>query len=118
MDSDNWKTREPDGPEQSVGSLATLKEWAAAGRITKTDYVWNPILQRWQLAMETVELNGIVDGVRGVSSQRHAIGAAAAMVLFGLMGMAFIPLIGGFVALIGLILFVVIGIGALRSKRA
>lgn len=118
MDAETWKTREPDGPEQTVGTLTTLKEWAAAGRITKTDYVWNPILQRWQLAMDTTELNGIVGSVRGVSSQRHAIGGAAAMVLFGLIGMAFIPIIGAFVAFVGLIMFVIIGIRALGSKQA
>jgi len=105
-----------DASPHDADGLRTVR--TRRGRTTKRDYVWNPILERWQLAIETVELKGIVGSVRGVSSQRHAIGAATAMVLFGLMGMAFIPLIGAFVAFVGLILFVMIGVGALRSKRA
>ena len=116
MDDENWKTRQPDGAEQTIGTLAALKEWASAGRIVKTDYVWNPIVQRWQLAADTIELTGIVGGVRGVSSQRHLFGCALAMLLFGVIGaVLFNPLIGGGVALIGLILLLLLSIGAMRS---
>jgi hypothetical protein len=114
----DWKMRQPDGDEQIVGSLETLLEWTSAGKIVKTDYVWNPILQKWSHAMDVIELRGIVGSVRGVSSTRHGCGISAFLVLVGLVGMAFSPMLGAFVAVVGLIMAIVVIISMISQRSS
>jgi hypothetical protein len=117
MSENVWKTRTPDGEEQTVGDLETLKRWASEGRIVTTDYVWNPILGKWCYALEVVELGGIVNPVRGVTSARRGCTASVGILLLGLVGMMWSPMIGAFVAVVGLIMSIWYAVIAIRNKQ-
>jgi hypothetical protein len=55
MSSDRWIWRR--GDEQvASNSLNDLQSWARSGKIQPSDYVWNPILQKWMYARESEEL--------------------------------------------------------------
>ena len=83
--NDRVESRRADSETEDVApDLATLQQRAKEGRIVSTDYVWNPILQRWMLAREAVELNGYIGQVRGVSRRRRGCGGSLLLLLAGL----------------------------------
>ena len=50
-----WKLRRG-ADEYPVGTVATLNDWTNAGRIAPTDYIFNPVLERWMYAIEVAEI--------------------------------------------------------------
>ena len=42
--------------EIAIDNVATLKQWAAEGRILREDYLYNPVLEQWLYAKDTVEI--------------------------------------------------------------
>jgi len=51
----DWKLKRG-AEETAVDSVATLKQWAREGRIQRDDYVFNPVLEKWLYAKDTVEI--------------------------------------------------------------
>lgn len=62
-----WKVRRGD-KEYPIADGATLIAWAKDGRVVPSDYIFNPILERWMYASEVGELADIfranVDGAK------------------------------------------------------
>lgn len=56
---ESWKVRLGE-EELSVDGVAELQEWARTGRISATDYVYNPVLGRWMYATEAAEIADLV----------------------------------------------------------
>jgi HEAT repeat. len=54
-----WKLRRGDS-EWPVESIAILQEWARSGRVNRSDYVFNPILEKWMYAEEVIELRALI----------------------------------------------------------
>jgi uncharacterized membrane protein len=50
-----WKIRRGDS-EWPVESVAMLQDWARAGRIIGSDYIFNPVLGKWMYAADVLEL--------------------------------------------------------------
>lgn len=63
--------------------LDTLQQWAQQGRVARSDYVFNPTLQRWMYASELAELKG-----KWHASTSNKGGCAATIAL-GLMALMF-----------------------------
>lgn len=87
-----WKVKR--GEEQwDIRDTAMLQEWARDRRITATDYVLNPTLDRWMLANEVPELSGLftLKAASGRPAARGSCGLAFACFLFavtlGILGM-------------------------------
>ena len=53
-----WKVRRGE-QEWPADDAATLRAWAESGKIVGSDYVFNPILQKWVYASEIAEINDI-----------------------------------------------------------
>lgn len=56
-----WKLRRGND-EWPVGDVAMLRQWTEAGKVSPSDYVFNPILQKWVYANEVAEINEIFAG--------------------------------------------------------
>ena len=50
-----WKLRRGE-QEWPVKDVAELQEWANAGRLVSSDYVYNPTLEKWMYASEVAEI--------------------------------------------------------------
>lgn len=50
-----WEVKRGDD-EWPVADVQMLREWARTGRVSPTDYVYNPTLGRWIYASEVKEL--------------------------------------------------------------
>jgi hypothetical protein len=50
-----WKVRRGDS-ELPVESVARLQEWARSGRLSSSDYIFNPILEKWMYAEDVLEI--------------------------------------------------------------
>jgi hypothetical protein len=53
--SPEWRIRRGDS-EYSAPDLLTLQRYARSGRVGPTDYIFHPLLERWQLAREIPEI--------------------------------------------------------------
>lgn len=51
----DWKIRRGDS-EWPAESIAILQEWAKSGRLNGSDYIFNPILEKWMYAADVLEL--------------------------------------------------------------
>lgn len=75
----DWKLRRGDS-EWPIESIAMLQEWATSGRVTGSDYVFNPILEKWMYAEEVIELRALIANTghsRKPSSAQVATSGAA-----------------------------------------
>lgn len=86
------------GQELVASNIEELKEWVQTGRIALTDYVYNPILQRWMYVREMAEVEFIVNQQQ---SSTQAIQYNQMSFIFGGIGllMLFIFPIAGVVLL-------------------
>lgn len=55
MTASNWKVRRQD-IEYSAANFEELLEWVRRGKVAPSDYVFNPVLERWMYASEVKEL--------------------------------------------------------------
>jgi hypothetical protein len=55
---EEWKLRRND-QEYPVGNVEMLRSWTLQGNVAESDYVYNPVLQRWMYARELAEIADI-----------------------------------------------------------
>lgn len=108
-----WKMRRGDD-EYPVESVDALRAWAAEGRIAADDYVYNPILDKWMYAKEVAEFGGVFHPGRTQAREGCGIGILL-MIVGGVAGVIFHPLVGGFIALVGAIVLIVAIVQAIRA---
>lgn len=56
-----WRIKRGD-QEFVAASTAELQQWACAGNVVATDYVFNPVLERWMYATEVAEIKAALAG--------------------------------------------------------
>ena len=54
-----WQIKSGDS-QFTAPDVETLRQWAKDGRVTQTDYVFNPILQQWMYARDLGELQAVI----------------------------------------------------------
>ena len=82
------------GQEFPAASLEQLMEWRANGRIQDNHYVFNPTLQRWQLASEVPELQMVRPGKVAAPPKKSGLGK---LLLLGCGGFLILAVIAGIV---------------------
>lgn len=93
--------------DYDVPNLETLREWARAGRVAPSDYVYNPTLERWAYARDLAELEG---ELRVATSQRKSQDYrkhALACFIAALVTAIWAPQLSGLLLLIAIVLLVV-----------
>jgi hypothetical protein len=101
----NWKHRR-DSQETTIDSVATLKQWATEGRIQRDDYVFNPVLEQWLYAKDTVEIQGLFNTKEKVKEAGRLNTLGLTFGIAGLIIGLIPPLmpLGGLLLLIGIVL--------------
>lgn len=66
-----WRVRRGDS-EWPVESVAMLQELARSGRVINSDYIFNPILQKWMYAQEVLELQAAITNLPSSRSTSSA----------------------------------------------
>lgn len=90
-----------------VPNLETLREWARAGPIAPTDYVYNPTLERWVYARELGELEGELGTSKKAESAKGLNKAALACFVAALVTALWAPGVSGLLFLAALVLLIV-----------
>jgi hypothetical protein len=96
-----------DETDYDVPNLETLREWARAGRIAPTDYVYNPTLERWVYARELGELEGELGALRRAESAKELNKAALACFIASLVTALWAPGLSGLLFLATVVLVIV-----------
>lgn len=110
-----WKIKRDD-TEFTAPDVATLRKWAAQGRVLPTDYVHNPILNQWMYAKDAQELTATFAARNPNRSSAASNSCGLAVVLFivaAILGWANISYISqAFAGLLGTTAFIfgVIGV--------
>jgi hypothetical protein len=102
----DWKIKRGED-EFTAPDTATLRSWAANGRVVSTDYVFNPVLQRWMYASETGEIKDIFT-IKASSVSTDSLRSSG--LLIGLLGIAIAfvsPVIGNIMLVIGVVLTII-----------
>jgi hypothetical protein len=102
-----WKLKR--GSEEIViDSVATLKQWAAEGRIQREDYLYNPVLEQWLYAKETVEIQNLFSHKDATKEAKRLNSLGLGFGIGGLLLCLVPPLmpLGGLLLLVGIILTV------------
>jgi len=68
----DWKLRRGDS-EWPIESIAMLQEWARSGRVSTSDYVFNPILEKWMYAEDLKELEAVLTNTGNSRNTSHPI---------------------------------------------
>lgn len=89
-----------------VPNLATLVEWARAGRVAPTDYVYNPTLERWVYAREMGELEGEFRAAATQQKSQDYRKYAFACFVAALVCALFAPSLSGILVLVAIVLLV------------
>lgn len=90
--------------EFQVPSLERLREYARAGRVVDSDYVYNPVLERWMYARDMAELQGEFGAIarQRESKQGHKTAWTLFLlaILCGLFVNTFLGMVLGVVAVV------------------
>jgi hypothetical protein len=100
-----WRLKQG-SQETAINSVATLKQWAAEGRIQRDDYVFNPILEKWLYAKDTVEIQELFSAKEKGKEARRLNGLGLSFGIGGLL-LGLVPglaIVGGLLLLIGIVL--------------
>lgn len=102
-----WKIRRGDD-EFTAPDVETLRGWAAEGRVVGSDYVMNPMLNRWMYASEAVELAGIYSRHAATATANHWNRTSFAVAALGFLLLFLYPLAGGIVLVVALVMSVLV----------
>ena len=64
-----WKVRRGDA-EFTAANDDMVRQWAKEGRVQPTDYLFNPVLQRWMYAREVGEIAGVFQSATHASNKK------------------------------------------------
>ena len=88
-----WKVLK-EGQEYLCPDSVTLKEWAAAGRIQREDYIFNPILGQWLYARDVAEVQGSFAAIQKQGQAGQLKKIAIALGILGLVFLVMVPAFG------------------------
>lgn len=99
---------------QVRGGIARLQEAARLGRVVPSDYVYNPVLERWMYARDMAELQGQLGAVAAQKESKQ--GHRTAWMLF-LLSILCGLLINQFVGVVLFIVAIVVAVMASAKAR-
>lgn len=100
--------------EYQIRGLARLQEAARIGRVVPSDYVFNPVLERWMYARDMAELQGQLGAVAAQKESKQ--GHRTAWMLF-LLSILCGLLINQFVGVVLFIVAIVVAVMASAKAR-
>jgi hypothetical protein len=62
----DWKVRR-DKEEWPAPDAAMIRQWAELGKVLPSDYVYNPVLDKWMYAREVAEISGVFESKKARS---------------------------------------------------